>query len=63
MSGKTRARHKKKMIASGRVPAIPQRNLIALAARQRNAGAHRKSASALRQQQARKLAKLVRDED
>lgn len=63
MAGKSRARHKKEMIANGRGLAMPPRNLIALAARQKKAGAHRKSTSALRQQQARKLAKLVREDD
>ncbi len=63
MPGKARARHKKEMIATGRALAMPPRNPVAVAARQRNAGAHRKSASALRQAQARKLAKLVTEKD
>ncbi|MDO8299025.1 hypothetical protein [Lacisediminimonas sp.] len=63
MSGKSRSRHKKEHIASGRALAMPPRNPFALAARQKKAGAHRKSTSALRQQQARKLAKLVREGD
>lgn len=63
MSGKSRTRHKKQLIANGKGLALPPRNPVAVAARQRSAGAHRKSPSAVRQQHARKLAKMVREGD
>ncbi|MDB5798658.1 MAG: hypothetical protein JWP36_2560 [Paucimonas sp.] len=62
MSGKSRTRLKKQSIAQGRGLALPPRNLVAVAARQRVAGAHVKSVSAQRQRHKRALAKLVREE-
>lgn len=46
-----------------RLPATKPRNPLALRARQRVAGAHRKDSGAVRSAQARALKKLVRGEE
>ena len=61
MTAKSRTRIKKQMIANGKGLALPPRNPVALAARQKKAGSHRKSTAAVRQQHARKFARMIRE--
>jgi hypothetical protein len=52
----SRTRHKKESLS---LTLPPPRNPLALAARQRNAGSHRKSGSAKRQQLQREVRKML----